>query len=405
MELQFLKKLLDNDFYTSNKSKVHRTLFEDDELELYDIISEAHDKYGQILTPDELFALWQSKNPVAQTSVVRSIKDLTDRISEEDTISDAVASDLLTGLWQRNVGKRISQLGINLMEGKPEAFDKLSTLIEKSKQGFLPTDFGEDTTKELEQLLAITSDDNRFRFNIPGLSRVVYGIGRQEFGIYFARPETGKTAFGVSLCFGPNGFAEQGRKVAYLGNEESTERTMLRAYQAYTGMTKEEIITSPHLARERFELIEDKVSMKNIQGWPMSEVKAYVKYKEADVVIVDQMDKVTVDGSFNSTHEKLREVYVQGREMMKECNCAGFAVSQASADAEGRTQLTPDMMEGSKTGKYAEADLIIGIGKFPDNPDGTPETTRILNIGKNKLSGWHGQVTCKLEQEISRYVD
>ena len=405
MEVQFLRKLLDNDFYVANKSKVHRSLFEDDELELYDIISEAHDKYGQILTTDELFALWQDRNPVATSSVTKSIKDLTDRINEEDTISDSVASDLLNGLWQRNTGKKISQLGINLMEGKPEAFDKLLKIVDQAKQGFLPTDFGDDTSTDLALLLQLTSDENRFQFNIPGLSRRVYGIGRGEFGIFYARPETGKTAFGVSLCFGPNGFADQGRRVVYLGNEEATERTMLRAYQAYTGMTRDEIVAAPHLAKERFELIEDKVSMKNIQGWPMSEVKAYVKHKEADVVIVDQMDKVTVDGSFNSTHEKLREVYIQAREMMKECNCAGLAVSQASADAEGKTKVTPDMMEGSKTGKFAEVDLAIGIGKFPDNPDGTPETTRILTIGKNKISGWHGEVTCKIEPEISRYVD
>lgn len=405
MEHAFLKKLLDNDFYNANKQKVHRTLFEDAELELYDIIAESHDKYGKALTTDELFALWHDKNPVAQSSVVKSFKDLTERIESEDKISDAVASDLMTGLWQRNYGKRISQLGINLMEGKPEAFDKLLAMVEKGKDGFLPTDFGEDTTKDISVLLKLTSDENRFRFNIPGLSRRVYGIGRKEFGIYYARPETGKTAFGVSLAFAPGGFADQGLRVAYLGNEEPTERTMLRAYQAYTGMTKEEITLAPHLAKERFELIEDKVSMKSIHGWTMSDIRAYVKHIEADVVITDQLDKVTVDGSFNSTHEKLREVYVQYRALMDDCNSAGFAVSQASADAEGKVTLTPDMMEGSKTGKYAEADLIIGIGKYPDPQDGTPELTRFLNIGKNKISGWHGQITSKIEPEISRYVD
>lgn len=404
MELQFLKKILDPDFYTSNKTKLHRALFEDDALELYEIITDAHNKYGQILTPQELFGLWQNKNPIATASVTASIKDMVDRIENEDTVSDQVAADLLAGLWQRNVGKKVSQLGINLMEGRMEAFDKIIKLVEQSKNGFTPTDFGEDTTKELDILLDTVSDSKRFKFNIPTLHRHVYGLGRQEFGILFARPETGKTALAVSFIFAPGGFVDQGAKVIYLGNEERTERTMLRAYQAYTGMTKEEIINNPSLARERFELIEDKVSMRNVQGWSMSEVKAYVKHKEGDVVIVDQMDKVSVDGTFSRTDEKLREVYTQAREMMKECDCAGFAVSQASADAEGRTILTADMMEGSKTGKYAEADLIIGVGKHPDNADGTPELTRYLTVSKNKISGWHGTETCRIEPGISRYV-
>ena len=38
--------------------------------------------------------------------------------------------------------------------------------------------------------------------------------------IAFARPETGKTAFWVSLCAAPDGFAEQGAKIHAFINEE-----------------------------------------------------------------------------------------------------------------------------------------------------------------------------------------
>jgi hypothetical protein len=30
--------------------------------------------------------------------------------------------------------------------------------------------------------------------------------------------------------------------------------------------------------------------------------------------------------------------------------------------------------------------------------------TRYLTIGKNKLNGWHGTVSCYLQDKISRYV-
>ena len=78
-----------------------------------------------------------------------------------------------------------------------------------------------------------------------------------------------------------------------------------------------------------------------------------------------------------------------------------IGVSQASADAHDRERIGFDMMENSKTGKAAEADLIIGIGKHGtlDSLD----TTRVMCISKNKISGYHGEITCNIEPQLSRY--
>jgi hypothetical protein len=64
------------------------------------------------------------------------------------------------------------------------------------------------------------------------------------------------------------------------------------------------------------------------------------------------------------------------------------------------------MMEGSKTGKAAEADLMVLISKNPQQIEGQDEqdNLRHLIIAKNKLrGGWHGKVTCTLDGERSRY--
>ena len=90
--------------------------------------------------------------------------------------------------------------------------------------------------------------------------------------------------------------------------------------------------------------------------------------------------------------------------MAKRHNIALIVLSQASADAEGRTRLDFSMMEASKTGKASEADLIIGIGKHSSQDDDEPNNTRFLNISKNKLSGFHGVIACNIEPEVSRYV-
>ncbi len=82
-----------------------------------------------------------------------------------------------------------------------------------------------------------------------------------------------------------------------------------------------------------------------------------------------------------------------------------WGMSQASNDGHNKTIITPEMAEGSKTGKYAEADLFLGIGKYPDEADGDDNFVRFITVGKNKINGWHGTVTCKLERQIHRYVD
>ena len=62
------------------------------------------------------------------------------------------------------------------------------------------------------------------------------------------------------------------------------------------------------------------------------------------------------------------------------------------------------MMEGSRTGKAAEADLMIMISKNP-TVEGQEEedNQRHINVVKNKLSGWHGIVHTDLEYKIARY--
>ena len=67
--------------------------------------------------------------------------------------------------------------------------------------------------------------------------------------------------------------------------------------------------------------------------------------------------------------------------------------------------LNQAMMEGYRTGKAAEADLMVLIAKNPSiEGQDAEDRQRHLNVVKNKLTGWHGIVHCNLEYEIARYV-
>ena len=79
-------------------------------------------------------------------------------------------------------------------------------------------------------------------------------------------------------------------------------------------------------------------------------------------------------------------------------------VSQANAEADGRTVLRFTQMAGARVGKAAEADLIIGIGKETEE-GGSDNWLRHIYVSKNKLGGKHGTCTTVIKPEVSRYVD
>ena len=108
-----------------------------------------------------------------------------------------------------------------------------------------------------------------------------------------------------------------------------------------------------------------------------------------DVIFIDQLDKIRIDGEFSRGDERLKELYCRSRELAKRHNVAVWAVSQASYDAHGRESIDYSMLDGSKTGKAGEADIIVGIGVAEH------EEFRTIKFSKNKINGWHGSLVLR----------
>jgi len=407
LETQLLKTLLSADNYKANQSKLKRSIFSEDSAELYDLLGMAHAKYGHDLSLDECYAMWLADHPVATNTEKADFQDLIDDVRKASPISSDVAEDVIAKLWRKEIGREITNLGINMSEGDVSAMGLLKSLLERVGESYSPDDFGPTTSKNLNVLLAKTSNNGRWKFNIQTVSRHLYGIGPAEFMVVLARPETGKTTFLVSLTAGPDGFCDQGAKVLFLSNEEESVRTMLRAVQAASGLTREQIASNPDMALQAFSMGEANLEMNDIVDWDLDKIDAYCQKMKPDILIVDQACKVGLGGSSGiATHEKLGEVYRRLRELAKRHQCALIGVSQASADGEGKTRIDYSMMAGSKTSKAAEADVIIGIGRHSGtNEDGEPDNARFLTISKNKISGYHGTIPVILEPEIGRYTE
>lgn len=380
-----------------------RSMFPSELADLYDTIVDGHDKYDRNLTVVEVRELFRVNNPTATRAKRELLAEILDDISAYAPIGEDVAQDVLTKMWQQEVGRRIADMGLAMMEGNPEKIHEIKELIERSEDGFVPEDEDDaPISTDLDELLEYDSLANCWEFNIPSLSRAVRGGRAGEFMIAFARPEVGKTAFYVSLAVAPNGFCAQGADVHIITNEEPAKRTMIRAMSAYTGFNKEQLYMHREQAKQKFTEIQANIIMRDKVDASVEWLNKYCERHKPDIIIIDQLDKLDVMGTFARTDEKLRQIYLKFREVCKRHDVFGIGISQASADAENRTNVTYAMMENSKTGKAAEADLIIGIGKqdITDHND----NRRYLTISKNKLTGFHGNIVCNLETDTSRYT-
>jgi len=219
--------------------------------------------------------------------------------------------------------------------------------------------------------------------------------------VAFARPETGKTAFWVSLVSAPDGFAWQGAKVHAFINEEPAIRTEMRTISCSTGYTRDEIPDNMKEVHYTWSKVKDNIFLFDVVDWTLDDIDSHCEKHKPDIIVIDQLDKVNIDGKFSRSDEKLRAIYTGAREIAKRRDCAVIAISQASADAHNRDKISFDMMENSKTGKAAEADLIIGIGR--NTGSDTENRNRTLNISKNKITGYHGEPGCVIRRDISRY--
>ena len=400
IEKQLLTLCLKKDFYKEHRNKLSKSLFTNGVGNFFETIQKAHDEYNTDLSLDELSVLHTEKyNPALTRASKHNFSELVDELRNEEEPNQNVIGDIIESLHRRNMAHKIAVMATDIYNGKSEDFNKIKHLLDNPQ--IIEESNGEAVTSNVDELLDLIDVTTKWNFNLQSLHEQVSGIGEGNLAIFFARPETGKTAFWVSLVANEGGFASQGAKIVALINEEPAVRTQMRLINAHTGMTREEIKDNTSKASELWSEINSNISLLDTVDWNLDDVNKYLETHKTDILIIDQLDKVNVSGTFARTDEKLRAIYTGARELAKRHNICVIALSQASADGHNKLNLSFDMMENSKTGKAAEADLIIGIGKRETgNPN---EPMRQLNISKNKINGVHAEVNSFINPELSRY--
>ena len=405
MELALLRSLMEKSFYDDHRgAKCPDRLFAKDNRKIKQSIDKAIRTYERSVTPDEIEALFMSNNPTFTTAQKQAYASLFRQIKMEQPLGQDVAQEVLSKLFQQVVGEDIANIGFDYVNGSHSSLEPIRQILEQYGDDFTPNLNVEWDDMEIDTLLAKNDLEARWSFNVPSLTRQVEGINAGHLIEIGARPNTGKTSFHSSIIAGPDGLARQGASCIILCNEEGSHRVGARYLTASTGMTMRDIKQNPSKARDLYAPVKDNIKIKDATGRDMSWVESVCKSYKPDIVVLDMGDKFARTGGFARTDEALKANAVHARMIAKEHKCAVFYMSQLSADAEGKVLLNQSMMEGSRTGKAAEADLMILIAKNPPQQGAEDEDLqRHLNVVKNKLTGWHGVVHCNLNYLVGRY--
>ena len=396
---------MDKGFYDDHRgARCPDRLFSKDVRKIKHTIDTAMERYERTVTPAEVEALFMSNNAQLTTAQKNAYSSLFNQVKKESPMGGDVAQEVLSKLFQQVVGEDIANIGFEMVNGSMYNLEPIRNILEQYGDDFTPDLNIEWDDMDIETLLAKNDLEAQWTFNIPTLTRKIEGVNEGHLIEIGARPNTGKTSFHASLVAGPNGFAQQGAKCIVLCNEEGTHRVGARYLTAATGMTMQEVKNNPSKARDTYQHISDNIKVKDATGRDMAWVESLCKSYKPDIVILDMGDKFARTQGFARADEALKANAIHARQIAKQHSCAIFYMSQLSADAENKVVLNQAMMEGSRTGKAAEADLMILIAKNPPVEGQEEEDTqRHLNVVKNKLSGWHGIVHCELNYRTARY--
>jgi len=401
LELNLLASTLKTKNWEKIKNFITPQMFPKEWRSIAQAITEAHLRYENIDVLDDkaVLAVHKMMFPAMPDSKDEDAKQLIGSLCNVPDMDDDLAYDYAKTFWERSMAKLIGEKAVQFWVGDdPNAFADIAKLMDRvtnnSMEGHETFTIVKDT---FEELMESTSKPPEFLFGVPTLEEHLPGMNRGDFGIIFARPEVGKTSFCSHLVAQ---YLAQGKKVHYWANEELAKKVKLRITTAFFGVDKHTLAENKHDYKETYDsVIGDNLVVIDSVGTDITELGSFTALNKPDVILIDQLDKVKIGGDFGRGDERLKELYVSGRELAKRNDCLVWAVSQANYEAHQREIIDFSMMDNSRTGKAGEADVILGIGKGL----GVEDNTRFLTISKNKVNGWHGTAHAFLDIATGKY--
>lgn len=397
--LYLIKKFLLKEYYQKYRQYIQLDQKDKEVFFLFKALDEVHSQLKEDISFEE-YALW------VQVNLGNNYSTLLEVIKIQETKDDYI-EEILKTIQNKREAISLAEEAIRFSEGKitQEAFDlklELYKEISKRKQTDVPF-----INLSLEEIYNGQVKTQGLRWRLNCLNRSLGSLRKGDFGVVFARPETGKTTFLTSEV--TNFALQSNNPILWFNNEEQGSKVLLRCYQATLGITEEVLGKNLTKAAEIYkEKTKDNIKLYDSAAIHKRTVEQLCKEYKPGLIVFDQLSKIK---GFSNDRDDLRLglIFAWGRELAKEY-APVITAHQADVSAEGKKYLTMDNVANAKTAIQAEADWILGIGASHDNGY---EYIRHLNISKNKLIGdedseeklRHGKFDVLIQPEIARYKD
>lgn len=297
------------------------------------------------------------------------------------------------------------ELASKLAEGNKDV-DELIESYQRLKKATVLDDLTvDDGTKALEvidvvDLLSARMDrKNLFPLYPRAINdRLDGGCEAGDVITVFGMTEIGKSMIAIhNSC----GWANSGKRVLYLINEDRKERIALRIASNLTGMTRPEMEReqekAAQLARDRGI---SNVTVVQITPGTLPLIEKLIEDYEPDAVVLDQLRNVNT-GTRNNRVVQLEEVATGMRNIGKKYGVLVMDVTQAAESARNKVFLDTGDVDYSNVGIPAQADILLGFGA---DEAMVKNNERGISLCKNKISGDHAQLIVRVNPFLSRVM-
>lgn len=356
------------------------------------------------ITPDEIKQYLLYKMP--SYGAMEFLENLIDTSWNAD-VGTEITEIVLQQLAERHIAGKIVNILTPVLENTK--YDQVPRVIELVQDytdlsGALTSDHAlspcDDTIMDL-----MTDRKNKTGLTMP-VTCLQNTLGDAEYGtsgLIFARPETGKTSFGLTLA---SHWAYINRNnpdwlELYFGVEEKITKHRTRFCQSLLGVKVEHMEARPEPAHK--EAIRRGLERCKFFGGVSNtrDIEQLVKMYRPRVIFIDQTPKIYKPGQPDSEVQRLAQIFLWVRTFAKDKDILAVNLMQAAASAENKQWLSQTDMHNSKTDVAGETDWALGIGVL--NEPGM-EYTRFLSLCRNK-NGPHTRSQVYFDFNRCRYYD
>ena len=168
MELALIHTMLDKEFYDNHKGiRCPDKIFSKDARKIKHTLDYAMSTYDKSLTPTELEALFEANNRSMTTANKQVYRELFRKIAREKPLSNEIATDVLSKLFQQVVGEEIANLGFDYVNGTKESLEPLRNLLIDYQDDFMPNLKIEWDDTSIDTLLKANDIQSQWKWNIP----------------------------------------------------------------------------------------------------------------------------------------------------------------------------------------------------------------------------------------------